>query len=68
MIDIEPKYGKHPQQDYTAYTDDYEESFMKFIAYESGSPYYRGFITKFGDIKFAEIDNFLLKALKKSIF
>ncbi len=55
-FDIEPMYGKFPQMGNHA-IEDFEESFMKYISHEKQSPFYQGFIIKFGDIKFGEIDN-----------
>ena len=69
MIEIEamPEYGNYPKTKNKS-TKDFEESFLKFISYEKKSPFYTGFITKFGDKEFGEINNIWLDDFGKSIF
>jgi len=57
LFDYATKFGR--TQDFTLTHDslDYEESLMKYMEYKHKSPFFRGFIKPFGDIKFAEIGN-----------
>ena len=57
------KFAKEDNQS----TQDFEESFMKFISSDEESEYYENLGRKFGKKKFGEIDNSEIEDFKDSL-